>query len=597
MPLSTEPGPGLSRFLGISWDRIPVAAGIAGRGDGRAEVLGCAIRDLGPTVRARLTRGLRIGPWWCSFLVFAALALAWSVTTPPFAEGDEASQIVYASAVGSGHVLPEVEGEYLGGAGVDTRQNLAEFEVPTEYTSEWECFIGRPAVPPSCAGELQAHERTEDLATYHGRYPPLYYGLVGWPASLVPSTFGYRLMRVVSALLAAAFFASAIQSALQGRRSRLLVLGVIVGATPGVFFQAGGVHSSGFEIVAALCLWTTLLALVAEPEGIVDEQRRRRLVRVAVISGVALVLARPLSPLWAVLIVLTVIALSDRGTLRALARMRSTWVASGIVVCAAAIAGAWYVIRDPGLNLIRFAPDAPTPGTLATIRTTLGRVGPNQLRDMIGHFGWPGEVSAPTLTIICWGGALIWLGVMAFIVTARRERLVLGTLAALVVVIPLVIVGIGADTYVAGWVGRYQLPLALGVPLVSAFLLDRHATRAGSIALKGATFVVAATAVGHIAAYATVAHRYIVGTSGPIFYLFDAVWQPALPPVLLALVIVIGCTLLAWWTRRAISGASPLVDGIRLTRSDLASAFLPRRSVATASVEGAQDLSSGSGSR
>ncbi|MEX2255310.1 MAG: DUF2142 domain-containing protein [Acidimicrobiia bacterium] len=519
----------------------------------------------------------RIPMWWCAFFVFAAIGIAWSWTTPPFTQQDEASQINYATAVGGGHFIAKEELEVpTGPPTYPTRQRIAVMEVPVTFDSDWTCFISDPTRSADCAGPLTARSSEHEQPSYHSRYPPLYYALVGWPASVISGPRSYDAMRLVSALIVAAFLASALRSAIEGRRSRVMALGVLVAATPGVFFVAGGIQSSGFEIAAAVCLWTTLLVLAAERDAAADVDRRKRLITRASVAAVALMLARPFSPMWVLLIVGVVAVLARRDLLVELARIRRARVALGVVLVAGAVAATWFFVRDPGRNFVRYAEDVPRSGRVAAARLVFGQFG-DRLVDMIGHFGWPDDLAASTLTIACWILALGVLAGCALMVAPWRSRLVLATLVGLVVLIPPIVVASGANTFVpTGWVGRYDLPLAVGVPLVGAFLLDRHRGEIGSFAARGATLVAIAVGVGQIAAYVTVAHRFVVGTAGPILYFLHVRWSPKLSAGVLLLVIVVSCTLLAWWTRRAVDDTGPFVHGIELSRRGFVAALTGR---------------------
>jgi hypothetical protein len=179
---------------------------------------------------------------------------------------------------------------------------------------------------------------------------------------------------------------------------------------------------------------------------------------------------------------------------------------------------------------------------------------------MIGRLGWAQDIAVPTLTLVACGLAVAWLAVLAVAVGSRRHRLVLVGLGVLLtVVFPAVLVGAGANTYPpAGWVGRYELPLAVGFPLVAAFVLDRRRDEVARLTSATATLVAGAFVIGQLAAYAALAHRYVAGSSGPVLYVFHVDWEPELPPLLLLVVAVVAYVALAWRVRRSIADASPV---------------------------------------
>ena len=143
------------------------------------------------------------------------------------------------------------------------------------------------------------------------------------------SALGLYLMRLVSVAITSAFLASALMSAFSWRRSRMLVLGAGVAIVPTVIYLGAVLNDSGLEIAPAICLWVSLLVFVLDPPA----EGGARLLTRAGVAACALALARPLSPLWLVLIAVTVLALVGRQRLRALLRRRDVqaWIAAAIV--------------------------------------------------------------------------------------------------------------------------------------------------------------------------------------------------------------------------------------------------------------------------
>ena len=110
--------------------------------------------------------------------------------------------------------------------------------------------------------------------------------------------------------------------------------------------------------------------------------------------------------------------------------------------------------------------------------------------------------------------------------SSRHGLIVLGGLVVGVVAAPIVLSAFTANTYVENYSPRYTLPLAVGAPLVAAFLLDqgkRLRPQATRLLVGG---VVVAFVVAQLALYWTVAHRFTVGAHGPILYFLDPRWAP-----------------------------------------------------------------------
>jgi hypothetical protein len=94
------------------------------------------------------------------------------------------------------------------------------------------------------------------------------------------------------------------------------------------------------------------------------------------------------------------------------------------------------------------------------------------------------------------------------------------------------------------YIGRYGLPLAVGVVLV-----------AGTIALEGRRVsrivgfgVIGAASIGHAIGFLAVFHRWTVGANGPFALSGNGpgVWSPSINPYLLAAIALSGIALLAW---------------------------------------------------
>jgi len=482
------------------------------------------------------------------FVACAAIAGAWALTVPPFDMGDEYSSTVRAEAAGRFHFIPPYEAENGGGAGPGTVQRYGVFRLP-KYVSDWQCFMGHQERLPSCAGPLRV-DPSAIQNTYHGGYPPLYFALVGSASVIVTGPDGFYAMRLASAVLVAALLALAFDTAVRDRPRRLLALGVLVAATPTVFVIGGAVNSSALEVAAAIALWTALLALI---ERRADDPRLPSLIVRATLAAVLLLLARPFSPVWAAVVSVVVAVVAGRTTTWALLRRRSVQIGCAVFAIAGAAAAAWILLRRPQDDFIRWANHAPRPGRLATAQSVAERTG-YFLSGMVGFDGWPGEPTVPPATIATGAVSVVIVaagaGVLALVAAAARRTsrhgvMVLGGLVVGVVSAPIVLTALTANTYVENYSAKYTLPLAVGVPLVAAFLLDQaerlqpHATR------LLAAGVVVAFVVAQLALYWTVAHRFTVGARGPILYFLDPRWPPRVAASVLLGVVVLAVGWLA----------------------------------------------------
>ena len=445
------------------------------------------------------------------FLLFAA----WSVATPLFAAPDEPVQVMKAVAV--------ARGQFLGSQPKGASSPYTVVRIPEIYASGGRvpgCFAFKNHVPASCAPAFAGSPSDVSASIYTGRYPPLYYAVVGLPSLFLASGAGVYLERLVSALINALFLAMAVTAVAVWSRSRLLLAGIAVAVTPSVLFFGGVVNPSGFEASCAICLWSSALVLALER----PDDAPPGLVAIAGGSAVVMTLVRGLSPLWVAMIGLSVGLLAGWGAVRALARhLRVKLAASGIVLVAG-VAVVYIVVAHtldvlPSVNL---APAGATTGQLFV--TTFDHTG-RFLTEMIGKFGWL-DTYSPLTTYLVWYGALGLVGGAAAVVARRREAAVFALVVLAAVLVPVAISTSQARRAGFVWQGKDSLPFALGVPLVAAALvarsgvLDRYRGRLTGV-------VAYASALGSVLAFAGTLRRYAVGIDGPLDF-FHTAWRPPL---------------------------------------------------------------------
>ena len=207
------------------------------------------------------------------------------------------------------------------------------------------CVAFDPRITANCLS-LGNSTRTVPSLTYHGRYFPAYYLLVGLPSWVSsPGARQIYLMRLASVLLAAALLAVRGSSAHAARaRVSVAASGLVLAITPMVLFFAASVNPSGLQIAAAIAVWTsgTLLAKTAA-DGIDS-----RLVDRLGVAAVALAIARPLGPLWLVItgVILALVA--------GFAGVRALWRSSWVRIWVGVIVGATVVTISVGTCGHRF---------------------------------------------------------------------------------------------------------------------------------------------------------------------------------------------------------------------------------------------------
>lgn len=446
----------------------------------------------------------------------------WSLAVPLFAAPDEPSHVVRAAAVARGqlagpeHVPPE-------------RPAVTDVVLPEVFASSHrvpKCLLGHPEQSAACSPPLARSHRPVVTGTFMGRYPPAYYFVVGLPSRWAVSPFGVRLMRLASAALTAALLASAVATA-RSARSPGLRVGVALAATPMVLFLGGSVNPNGVEAAAAVGLWVSVVALRRRGTGVeVPAVARRAAVAAAVLAN-----ARPLGPAWVAAVLAVAGVAAGWPRVAALWRVAEVRRAAACTAVATAVAVAWNVLehsydgfgdpRGPRLPLVEFAAGS------------LGRTW-DRLLQMVGVFGWT-DTRGPLLTYAVWLGGVAAVAALALRSPDRRATRALGVLAAVVVAVP--VAGEMSKHIGFYWLGRYTLPLAVGVPVLAADAagpaLARHraAVRQLSVLLP----------VAHLLALAWTLHRFAEGVDGTA----PVRWSPPVPaPLLLA--AFAGAAALCW---------------------------------------------------
>ena len=507
------------------------------------------LKQLAPVVSSSANK-LQTSPrrvWWSSFVILTALTGLWSLANPLFAGPDEPAHVIRAVALDHGQLTGREPDRRLGTTLQPVKGSVRVVRAPEIFGSVGSrpCFAGKPDEVALCVN-FTGPTRDTDLVTYAADQPPVYYAAVGAASWLWrPGVAGLYLMRFVSAVIAGALIATAIAALRWFSAPRLLAAGLVLAVTPTVLFIGGVVHPSGPEIAAAIALWTCGLALVSSSEQRVDN----RSVTAAGVSGCVLSLSRPLGPLWLALVVLTIAAFTNRAAMRRLARSGWVRVWTLFVLAAGLAQVAWDVMVRPREATLLVDRAAAHLSALEAARDSLGRTF-QWYQEMVGRFGWL-DTTTPVLTWLPWIGAVAFFVFVAFGWSTRRQLTVLIALVAATIIVPVVIETTPYRTGGTFWQGRYSMPLAVGIPIVAAFVLA-STTRGRDLFTPRVAWTLGITVcVAHVLAYAQNLRRYTVGARGPLLYWWHPRWHPpGIPPILLslaymALVVVFVAWLLA----------------------------------------------------
>lgn len=466
-------------------------------------------------------------PWLVLLASWLALGIGlgvYSLATPPLAGADEWAHVVKAAGVWHGQLLgePDPRPQFADSA-------LRVFHVPSDYQQLQRlplCYQGRD-VSAACVRPLQPASGQADVASYVGRYPVLYYALVGGVTRVVDGDHALAALRLASAFWSSLFLAVALTAAVVAGR-RLLAGAVSLVLTPTAVFFAAVVNPSGLEVSLATCAWVTGLVVVEHPRA-----PGLGWVRVAFPASLALLAqVRALSPFWAVLIVVGLWVAAPPGAVRTLLRTRWLWVSGAVVAASGLLATAWVV----GADALHLVPDAThAHESLGASVEGLVRYTGTLLPQMVSALG-AFDVPVSVLALLCWGavlGTLVSLGLVAG--DARARWALLGVLAGIVLV-PIALGLTSVHTAGYAWQGRYTLPLLAGVPPLAAVALERapelHRPARSLLAL-----LVLPAAAADLTTYVLALHRWALGLgrSGPFL---TGPWQPHGS---LRAVLVLGC--------------------------------------------------------
>lgn len=466
--------------------------------------------------------------WWAALLLLSTL---WAVANPLMASPDEPAHTVKAAAVARGELLGE---DVDGGTAVDVPYF---FNMVTAYPT---CYMFQSDEPANC--EIAAREALDaptGAVTPAGRYNPLYYAVVGLPSLLPEGDGALYAMRILSAALTTFFVALGLRALAQTGPAPWAVPGLAGALTPMVVFLTSTVNPAAIEITAAFALWCQLLALLRHPDPALV---RSRMWWIA-LSTTFFVNARGLSLLYCAVLVAVVLLVSPWRSFLDVVRTRAAWPPLAVVVVACLAAAGWVVgtnslgsgsaVNHPDLTFV--------PAARATVLAWDGFV-----LNMVGQFGWMDTpLEGWVRMAFAAGAAFVVLAALA--VGRWRDRLGLAAVAAATFAVPVVIHASQAHFLGFIWQGRYILPVAVGVPVLAAFVLHGRsrevpvavAPLVRRVGLQVAVVVGSLLAFVQLAAFLANLHRNVNGVDGGWFSLAPDAWLPPLPvPLVLLLGLV-----------------------------------------------------------
>jgi hypothetical protein len=384
------------------------------------------------------------------------------------------------------------------------------------------CFDLRAAHGgPACHPFFSPSNHLVDATSYEFRGFPAYYTIVGLPSLLPRGADPYR-MRALSAIICAAFAASAIVTALRRRDRAASVLAVVLVLTPEVLYLASLVNPSGLEIICSIALFSALLALAGA-----STETDTTLVRRAGVALVVLVAVRSLDPGVALLALGSFLVLAPLARVKELLRRTDVrgWLAAGVAVLVAQ--AAW--ILTVGISHQEHR-------QTYSLGRAFGRWD-DLLRESVGVFGL-NDVRIPVAVYVVWAVVAVAAFVSALVLGTNRHRI-----TALALLACAWLLGVGVDAFNFpnigfAWQGRYGLPILVAAVLVAldGIKADKRSARFQGAFARVSIVAVVALLGAQVATFMSTASRY--GTGGPLgwnpfAYLSGAAWEPRLPAPLL----------------------------------------------------------------
>jgi hypothetical protein len=481
--------------------------------------------------------------WWTSFVLVTFLAGLWAVANPLYAGPDEPAHVVKAVALDHGQLTGEKLSPQLRKELRGNRQDFLMVRVPAVYAIAGSntCFAYEPDTTAECL-RFDGATREGDFGTYVARHPPAYYAVVG-VASWIgrPGSGTVYLMRFLSVLMTSALLATAITALRRSAAPRIVAVGLAFAVTPMVLFVTSVVNPSGVEIAGGVAFWVCGLVLFSRAHERIDNC----VVTGAGIAGCAMALSRQLAPLWLCLMGLTLLGVANRVALRNL--IRSNWVRlwGGLVVASCVAQVAWNIAVEP----FNVSGEGRPPMDLEIAEVLQIVTGRTFFRyhEMVGVFGW-GDSATPALTWVPWTAGIAFLFFAAVLWASRRYVAMLFALLAAVIVVPIVI---ESATYNEGggvnWQGRYTLPLAVGVPILTTVALGATERGRQLVTARFMLGVGVVVGVGQLLAFAQNLRRYTVGYDGDVQFWKDPFWSPPVPSLLLTIAFATATALYLWW--------------------------------------------------
>lgn len=449
-----------------------------------------------------------VGVFLRIFGLLAGLMVLWSLATPLMAYPDEPVHTIKAAAVARGQITSEPGKSFGHGLHVQVPSYIANLQAQT-------CFAFRSDRTAECAPAIPSDDNYLTIGvTSAGLYNPMYYWITGFPTLFMSGSPALYAMRILSALLSAAFYAAGFTALSRLRHPKWPILTAAIATTPMVLFLASGINPNSLEVAATMAAFCGFLVVL-------ENFRQLKVVRPAVITvavaTIALANTRAVSLVWLLCAIVVASLFFRWKDLAGLFRNRMVLVAIGVTAIGVFLGMLWNLLI---LNAPPSAGEAPLGISNAT-----GDIPPyNAFLTMvdnafdfviqyIGVVGWL-DTPMPQAVFMFWNMLLLLAVLTVFLI--RHWRLQLGFLVAIafLLLVPSIMQA-GLVTSVGFiWQGRYSLPLFI-IAVISAGLAVRFRRFPldHSAEMRARIFLIAGVAA-HVYGFLYGLRRYVVGLQG-----------------------------------------------------------------------------------
>jgi hypothetical protein len=460
---------------------------------------------------------------WAALFVagYLLVGVGWVFTNPPAAAPDEPDHLVKAIGMGRLDIGEEYDGPTPADATPLDRRNLSisrVVEIPARLAPDgYTCFAFENHRTAACmpAGR-PAESGTVERRTPVGSYPPFVYVPMGLAANLADTPYqAFLAARLVSLATAAAVVLVGAWFLVR-ELGRSALLGAFVAVTPMAVFAAANVTASGLEIAGGFSLAALVVVCLRRPEAVLAPRTQLAIGGV----GAALILSRQMGVVTAGVL----LAIGAAGCWPQVRRLVSEHRPPFLV--AVALLG----LSTLALAVWELAFDHPSDTGFPISRSAIDSflAGGDQLvRSAVGVFGWL-DTPMPAWAIWAWISLVVLVCGTALLVGDRRERLVLA--AGIVATVAVAFASYAAVFYPvrAHAQGRHLLPLFAFCPIFAGVVLIdrlRGAQLGGAVRRLFVAVAVVVAGAQFLGLYVN-AHRYAVGTGGPLWFFPDAEWRP-----------------------------------------------------------------------